>query len=163
MFLTFRAPWQSFTQGQFTLPYTVLKTRSNVSTFSSPVFCGHPVAATILPSCFTGNPTTFTSLHQNGFQTSFSLFIKYFIYVFPLANAAVRLQPECMVEQGTPVGPRTDALLEMPNWCWSRGGCRQLPVPEDGRKWVCRAPVKDEERRSVPTCPAEPCCQLGKG
>lgn len=31
----------------------------------------------------------------------------------PLANAAVRLQPECIVEQGTPVGPRTDALLEM--------------------------------------------------
>ena len=36
----------------------------------------------ILPSCFTGRPMTFTSLHQNGFQASFSLFIKYFVYLF---------------------------------------------------------------------------------
>ena len=89
MFLTFRAPWQSFTQDQFTVQYTLLKTHSKRFHILQPCVL-HSATLQLphtLPSCFIGSPTAFTSLHQNGFQTSFSLFINYFIHLAAVGHS----------------------------------------------------------------------------
>lgn len=61
MFLTFRAPWHSFIQTQFTPLHSLQNLFPNVSTFSSPVLCLVTAALQlpcILPSHLGRSPTT---------------------------------------------------------------------------------------------------------